>query len=60
MDKSMIKGVMIGGIAMVVLTAGGVTGYKALNKPAFADVVAVKEETETSVTPREECREGQV
>jgi uncharacterized protein YcfJ len=60
MDKSMIKGVAIGGIAMVVLSAGAVTSYKALRKPAFADVVAVKEVTETVVTPREECRQVQV
>ena len=56
----MIKGIVIGGIAMVVLTAGGVTGYKALTRPAFADVVAVKEATETIVTPREECQDVQV
>lgn len=60
MDKSMIKGIVIGGIAMVVLTAGGVTGYKALNKPKFAEVVAVKEATETVVTPREVCEDVQV
>jgi len=60
MDKSMIKGVAIGGIAMVVLTAGGVTGYRALNKPTFADVVAVQEAHETIVTPREVCEQVQV
>jgi uncharacterized protein YcfJ len=60
MDSSMIKGVVIGGIAMVALTAGGVTGYRALTRPAFADVVAVKEATETVVTPREECQDVQV
>ena len=60
MDNSMIKGVVIGGIAMVVLTAGGVTGYKALTKPSFADVVAVKETHETIVTPREVCDQVQV
>jgi uncharacterized protein YcfJ len=60
MDSSMVKGIVIGGIAMVVLTAGGVTGYKALTRPAFAEVVAVKEATETVVTPREECQDVQV
>ena len=60
MDKSMIKGVVIGGIAMVVLTAGGVTGYRALTKPKFADVIAVKEVTQTINTPREECQDVQV
>ncbi len=60
MDSSMVKGIVIGGIAMVVLTAGGVTGYKAMTRPAFAEVVAVKEATETVVTPREECQDVQV
>ena len=56
MDKSMIKGIAIGGIAMVVLAVAAVGGYKALSQPKFADVVAVREITETIVTPREECR----
>ena len=60
MDSSMIKGVVIGGIAMVVVSAGAVTGYKALTKPKFAEVVAVKEVTETVVTPREECADVHV
>jgi len=60
MDGSMIKGVVIGGIAMVVISAGAVTGYKQFTKPKFADVVGVKEVTETVVTPREECRDVQV
>ncbi len=60
MDSSMIKGVVIGGIAMVVVSAGAVTGYKALTKPKVAEVVAVKEVTEAVVTPREECQDVQV
>jgi uncharacterized protein YcfJ len=60
MDKSMIKGVAIGGIAMVVLGSGAVTGYKAMTKPKFADVVAVKEVTQAVVTPREQCEDVQV
>ena len=60
MDKSIIKGVLIGGISMAVLAVAAVGGYKALNQPKFADVVAVKEITETVVTPREECRDVQV
>ena len=56
MEKSMIKGIVIGGLAMVVLAVAAVGGYKALSGPKFADVVAVKEVTETVVTPREECR----
>lgn len=60
MDASMIKGIVIGGAAAVVVTAGGVTGYRAMTRPTFADVLAVKEATETIVTPREECEDVQV
>jgi uncharacterized protein YcfJ len=60
MDKSMIKGMAVGGLAMVVLGSGAVTGYKAMTKPQFADVVAVKEVAETVVTPREKCEDVQV
>ena len=51
MNTSMIKGMAVGGLAMVVLGAGAVTSYKALTKPEFAEVVAVKEVVETVVTP---------
>lgn len=60
MDKSMIKGMAVGGVAMVVLGAGAVTGYKTMTKPAFADVIAVKEVVETSVTPQQKCEDVQV
>ena len=60
MDKSMIKGMAVGGVAMVVLGAGAVTGYKTMTKPEFAEVVAVKEVFETVVTPREKCEDVQV
>ena len=60
MDKSMFKGIAVGGLAMVVLGASGVTGYKALTKPKVAEVVAVKEITETVSTPREQCDDVQV
>ena len=60
MDSSMIKGVVIGGVAMVVIAAGAVPTYKALTKPKVAEVVAVNEVTETVVTPREECQDVQV
>jgi uncharacterized protein YcfJ len=60
MDKSMIKGLAVGGIAMVVLGAGAVTGYKTMTKPEFAEVVAVKEVVETTVTPHERCEDVQV
>ena len=60
MDKSMVKGVVIGGIAMVVVAASGVTGYRAMTKPKFAEVVAVKEVKDTITTPREKCEQVQV
>lgn len=60
MNTSMIKGMTVGGIAMVVLGAGAVGGYKAMTKPEFADVVAVKDVVETVVTPREKCEDVQV
>ena len=60
MDKSMIKGMAVGGIAMVVLGTGAVTGYRTMTKPDFADVVAVKEVFETVVTPHERCEDIQV
>ena len=56
----MIKGIAVGGLAMVVLGASGVTGYKALTKPKFAEVIAVKEVTGTVVTPREHCEDVQI
>lgn len=57
MDKSMIKGVAVGGIAMVVLAAGGVTGYKSLTQPKQAEVLAVKEAMQTVSTPQEKCEQ---
>ena len=59
MDRSMMKGLVVGGIAMVVLGAGAAS-WKTLSKPAFADVVAVKEVTEAVVTPHERCEDVQV
>ena len=56
----MIKGIALGGVAMVVLGAGAVTGYKTMAKPQFAEVVAAKEVFETVVTPREKCESVQV
>jgi uncharacterized protein YcfJ len=60
MDSSMLKGIVIGGSAMVVVSAGAVTSYKALTTPRTAAVVAVQEATQTVVTPREECQDVQV
>jgi uncharacterized protein YcfJ len=57
MDKSMAKGLIIGGIATVVLGAGAVTGYRTIAAPRSADVVAVKEVMESVVTPKERCDE---
>ena len=59
MDKSMIKGFAVGGIAMVVLGAGAV-GYQSSKKPQTAEVVSVKEVSGTVTTPRERCEDIQV
>lgn len=56
----MIKGMAVGGMAMVMLGTGAVGGYKALTKPRFADVVAVRDVVETVTTPRQKCEEVQV
>ena len=55
MDASMIKGIAIGGLAMVVLGAGAVGGYQTLARPKVAEVVSVKEVMTTVSTPREVC-----
>ena len=60
MNSSMIKGMTVGGIAMVVLGAGAVGGYKAMKEPEFAEVVAVNDVVQTVVTPREKCEDVQV
>jgi uncharacterized protein YcfJ len=60
MDKSMVKGLALGGIAMVVLGAGAVTGYRTMAQPQVAEVLAVKEVTQTVTTPREQCEMVQV
>ena len=49
MDASMIKGMAVGGLAMVVLGAGAVGGYQQLTKPKTAEVVAVNGATESVV-----------
>lgn len=55
MDKSMVKGMLLGGVAITAVAAVGVTGYEVIRKPSYADVVAVKEVQETVRTPRDEC-----
>jgi uncharacterized protein YcfJ len=53
----MAKGLVIGGIAAVVLGAGAVTGYRTIATPTSAEVLAVKEVKETVITPQERCEE---
>jgi uncharacterized protein YcfJ len=60
MDKSMIKGVAVGGVAMVVLAAGAVTGYRSMTGPEQAEVLSVKEAHRTVSTPQEKCEQVQV
>jgi uncharacterized protein YcfJ len=55
MDKSMIKGLVIGAVSVVVVSAGGVVGYKVMTGPSYAEVLAVKDIKKTVRTPREEC-----
>ncbi|OSZ65780.1 glycine zipper 2TM domain-containing protein [Hydrogenophaga sp. IBVHS2] len=56
MDQSMMKGLVVGGLAMVVLGAGAVGGYRYM-QPEVAQVVGVKEVTKTVSTPREVCED---
>ncbi len=57
MDKSMIKGIAVGGVAMVVVAAGAVTGLRSLNPPEQAQVLAVKEAMQTVSTPQQKCEQ---
>ena len=59
MDKSLVKGVVIGGIATVVVTGGAVTGYRTMTQPKAAEVVAVKEVMHTVSTPRQASDTGE-
>jgi uncharacterized protein YcfJ len=59
MDKSMIKGLMIGGLA--VTAVGAVAGYNAIgNRDAYAQVVSVEPVTRTVSTPQRVCDDVQV
>lgn len=59
MDKSMLKGLLIGGLAITAV--GAVAGYKAIeSRPAFAEVVSVEPVTRTVSTPRQVCDDVQV
>ena len=58
MNKSMLVGSVLG--AAVAIAGGGIAGYKMLEEPKYAEVVAVTPVTERIETPREECHEEQV
>jgi len=60
MNKSILKGTLLGGLSILIFAVLAVGGYKVLHRPKVAEVVAVKEVTETVMTPREECRDIQV
>ena len=45
MDKSMMKGLAVGGLAMVVMGSGAMTGYRTLAQPKEAEVLAVGPKT---------------
>lgn len=55
MNKSMAQGVLVGGIAAVMLGAGAVSGYKVLKSPTEAEVLAVSEAYQAVSTPQERC-----
>ena len=57
MNTAMIKGILIGGLATVGITAGGMVGYQAYTQPKYAEVLAVKPVSETIKQAREECRD---
>lgn len=56
----MIKGIAIGSVAMVAISASGVTGYKMLSQPKSAEVLAVEEIKEKVRIPRQDCQDVQV
>jgi uncharacterized protein YcfJ len=60
MDKSMIKGMAVGGIATAMLGAGAVTGYQTLAQPKVAEVVAVRPVMQGVTTPQVRCENVQV
>ncbi len=58
MNKSMLIGGVLGGA--VAIAGGGIAGYKMLEEPKYAEVVAVTPVTERIETPREDCHQEQV
>lgn len=57
MDKSILKGMVLGGLAVTAVTAVGVTGFQTIQSPKYAEVISVQEVNETVRTPREECKD---
>ena len=57
MDKSMIKGLVVGVASVMAVAAVGMTGYKVMSGTKYAEVVSAKEATETIKTPREVCED---
>ncbi len=54
MDKSLIKGLLIGGV--VATAVGAVAGYQAIeNRDEYAKVVSVEPLEHTVSTPRQVC-----
>jgi uncharacterized protein YcfJ len=59
MDKSLVKGLVIGGLAATAI--GAVAGYKVIgDRDAYAEVVSVEPATRTVSTPRRVCDDVQV
>ena len=59
MDKSLVKGLVIGGLAATAV--GAVAGYKVIgDRDAYAEVVSVEPATRTVSTPRRVCDDVQV
>jgi uncharacterized protein YcfJ len=59
MDKSMLKGLVIGGLAATAV--GAVAGYKVIgDRDAYAEVVSVEPVTRMVSTPRQVCDDVQV
>ena len=60
MNAPMLKGILIGGLATVGITAAGMVGYQTLTRPTHAEVLTVKPVSETVRQAREECRDVEV
>lgn len=59
MDKSMIKGILLG--ATAVTAVGGIAGYQVTHRqPAYAEVLKVEPVMRTIKTPHQVCKEEHV